>query len=321
MVDELGAELGCIYSGEFMTESLAKREVLALGELLWDVLPTEKLLGGAPANFCYRLRQLGIPARLVSRVGADALGDELLSQLKARSFDLSLVQRDPRVPTGTVDVVLTAEGNPSFTINTGVAYDCLEATPELLAAAARSELVCFGTLVQRSPVTRNALYKVLDAATSATKFLDINLRRECYSAETVSESLKRTDILKLNQSEVKTVSELLGLGAPNPKEMARIVMDKFGIKTVLVTLGEDGVYAVDASGHEVSERGVSVTVVDTIGSGDSFSAGFVFKYLQGATLSESCRFGNLMGAMNASRKGGMPDISMAEIESFVYQAA
>lgn len=299
-----------------MNNSPAEREVLALGELLWDVLPTEKLLGGAPANFCYRLQQLGAPARLVSRVGMDALGDELLSQLEARAFDISLVQRDPQVPTGTVDVVLTAEGNPSFTINPGVAYDFLEPTAGLLSAAARSDLVCFGTLVQRSLSARRTVYRVLDAATSATKFLDINLRRDCYSAETVSESLKRADILKLNQSEVRTVSELLSLGSTTPREMAQVVMQKYGIRTVLVTLGEDGVYAADASGQEISEPGMSVTVVDTIGSGDSFSAGFVFKHLQGASLSECCRFGNILGALNASRKGGMPLISLDDIESF-----
>jgi fructokinase len=298
-----------------------EKQVLALGELLWDVLPNEKLLGGAPANFCYRLRQLGVPARLVSRVGADALGDELLSELNDRSFDLSLVQTDPGIPTGTVDVVLTADGNPSFTINTGVAYDYLEATPELLDAAANSRLICFGTLVQRSPKTRETIYKVLEAGAAATKFLDINLRRDCFSAETVNESLKRTDILKLNQSEVKVVGELLGLSANTPSEMAKIVMDKFSIRTVLVTLGEQGVQAFDQTGAEYKVPGMSVQVVDTIGSGDSFSAGFVYKYLQGASLAECCKFGNQMGAMNATRKGGMPNISMSEVEQFVMQSA
>jgi fructokinase len=303
-----------------MTNSGSNKSVLALGELLWDVLPNEKLLGGAPANFCYRLRQLGIPARMVSRVGVDALGEELLSQLRERSFDVSLIQRDPSIPTGTVDVVLTAEGNPSFTINTGVAYDFLEATPELLAAAAASDLICFGTLVQRSATTRDTIYKTLDAAVAATKFLDINLRRLCYSADTVVESLKRADILKLNLSEVKVVSDLLQLGVSTPEEMSRVVIDRFGIRIVLVTLGEAGVYAVDSTGLEVSEPGLSVSVVDTIGSGDSFSAGFVSKYLEGAALAECCRFGNLMGAMNATRKGGMPEISVAEIKAFASSA-
>jgi fructokinase len=291
--------------------------VLALGELLWDVLPTERLLGGAPGNFCFRLRQLGVPALLVSRLGRDLLGDELAEELMAKNFDLSLVQRDLSYPTGTVDVTLTADGNPSFTINKGVAYDNLETTPELLAAAANSSFICFGTLVQRSPKTRATIYATLEAASSATKFLDINLRKDCFTAETVSESLRRTDILKLNVSEVKVVTELLNLRASTPQDMARDVMQSFGIKTVLITLGEQGVCAVDASGTEITVPGIRVKVADTIGSGDSFAAGFTYKYLQGVSLEECCRFGNIIGAMNASRKGGMPDISRSEVEEFL----
>lgn len=302
-----------------MTNAASHNQVLAIGELLWDVLPSERLLGGAPANFCHRLRQLGVPAKIVSRVGNDALGNELVAALQQKNFDLSLLQRDPSIPTGTVDVVLTAEGNPSFTINKNVAYDFLEQTPELMSAAQHSSFICFGTLVQRTPKTRETLYAVLDAAKSATKFLDINLRKECYSAETVTESFRRTDILKLNQSEVKVVGELLQLGNLEPKELSLALMKQYGISTVLVTLGEAGVYAIDSTGKEITVPGITITVSDTIGSGDSFSAGFAFKYLQKAPLAECCRFGNLMGAMNATRKGGMPDISPAEVEAFVSQ--
>jgi fructokinase len=300
-----------------MVGNSSDRFALALGEILWDVLPHERLLGGAPANFCHRLRQLGAPVKMVSRVGQDQLGDELRAGLKGLHFDLSLVQVDPKNPTGTVDVTLTADGNPSFVINPNVAYDFLEPTPALLEAAKNAPFICFGTLVQRSPKTRDTIYKVLEAAPQATKFLDINLRKNCYSAETVTESLRRTDILKLNVSEVKIVTELLNLSAKSSKEMAQEVMKKFGVKIVLVTLGEEGVYAIDNTGKECTVPGVSITVADTIGSGDSFSAGFAFKYLQKAPLEECCFFGNLMGALNATKKGGMPDVSPAELELFI----
>jgi fructokinase len=256
---------------------------------------------------------------MVSKVGDDALGKELLAGLKDLNFDLSLIQIDSSNRTGTVDVVLTPDGNPSFTINPNVAYDYLELTSELLAAAQKCSFVCFGTLVQRSEQTRKTMYAVLDAAQKATKFLDINLRRNCYSAETVTESLRRTDILKLNQSEVRIISDLLELPATTSKDMAQAVMERFDVGTVLVTLGEDGVYAIDSSGRECQVRGVSITVADTIGSGDSFSAGFTFKHLQGASLEECCLFGNLMGALNATKKGGMPDISLSEVQQFVQQ--
>lgn len=300
-----------------MTDSTSTTPVLAIGEILWDILPSEKLLGGAPANFCHRLRQLGLDARMVSRVGEDNLGTELLAGLKALHFDLSLIQVDKEHPTGTVDVVLSEDGNPTFTINTGVAYDFLEASPKLLEAAQVASLFCFGTLVQRSQKTRETLYKIIESAPQATKFLDINLRRDCYTAETVSESLRRADILKLNTSEVTIISDLLDLGATSPQELARKVIKEFDVHTVLVTLGERGVYAIDALGHACTVPGISVQVADTIGSGDSFAAGFVFKYLQGAPLEECCYFGNLIGALNATKKGGMPDISRADLEAFL----
>ena len=304
-----------------MVKSVCDKTVLALGELLWDVLPSERLLGGAPANFCHRLRQLGVNAHMVSRVGEDALGKDLLSGLQALDFDLSLVQEDPAHPTGTVDVSLSRDGNPSFVINNDVAYDYIEATPPLLTAACNASLICFGTLVQRSDKTRQTIYRVLDAAPYATKFLDINLRKDCYSAETVIESLRRTDILKLNTSEVAVMSELLQLGTTTRKEMAQSVMRTYGVKTVLITLGEAGVYAIDAHNGECTVPGVSINVVDTIGSGDSFAAGFVFSYLQGEPLDECCHFGNLIGALNATKRGGMPNISSDELAKFLAQHA
>lgn len=304
-----------------MVLSLPNKTVLALGEILWDILPAERLLGGAPANFCHRLRQLGGNARMVSRVGKDALGQELLEGLNALDFDLSLVQEDPMHPTGTVDVSLSADGNPTFVINKDVAYDYLEATSALVSAARTASLICFGTLVQRSEQTRQTLYTVLEAAPQATKFLDINLRKDCYSADTVAESLRRTDILKLNTSEVTVVSQLLQLGTTTPKEMAQAVMHAYGITTVLITLGEDGVYAIDRRHGECTVPGVSIKVVDTIGSGDSFAAGFVFSYLQERPLDECCHFGNLIGALNATKKGGMPNISSDELAQFLAQHA
>lgn len=293
------------------------KTVLALGEILWDVLPTEKLLGGAPANFCHRLRQLGVNARMVSRVGDDPLGHELLTRLEALDFDLSLVQRDSAHPTGTVDVELSNDGDPTFVINTDVAYDYLEPTQSLLEAASIVDLICFGTLVQRGARTRSTLHSVLDAAPQATTILDINLRKNCYSPGTVRDSLQRADILKLNTGEVQVVSELLKLNAITPQEFAARVSDTFEIETVLVTLGAKGVYAYNSRGESATVPGVSISVVDTIGSGDAFTAGFVSRYLLSAPLEECCYFGNLMGALNATKKGGMPNISSDERNAFI----
>lgn len=295
------------------------QRVLAIGELLWDVLPTGKLLGGAPANCCFRLGQLGVSARMASRIGSDTLGDEMAEALRAKGFNLSLVQRDETLPTGTVDVFLRDDGSPDFTINPGVAYDNLEATDELLAAAKESALICFGTLIQRTPRARASLYTILDTATESSRFLDINLRKDCYSKETVMGSLERATILKLNSGEVATVAQLIGLSASSERERVAEMLHHFELESVLVTRGEQGVYALHRNGDEVELPGIAVQVVDTIGSGDSFSAGFIARRLVDAPLKECCYFGNINGALNASRKGGMPDISTAEVEEFAAE--
>jgi fructokinase len=294
-------------------------EVLAIGELLWDVLSNGKLLGGAPANYCYRLRQLGVPARMVSRVGSDALGDELIAALNQKDFDLSLVQRDSSLPTGTVDVTLTEDGNPHFVINKNVAYDQIEVTDDLMRAAKTARFICFGTLTQRSAKTRETLYKLLSESSNATKFLDINLRKDCYSEDTVNSSIKNCDILKLNSSEVVVVSDLLGLATKNIDNLVSVVMKDFGVSVVLVTLGDKGVVAADKSGEHISVPGIAVKVADTIGAGDAFSAGFTFRYLQGASLKECCKLGNMIGAMSAARSGGMPNIDAKEIQEFLAE--
>ncbi len=293
-----------------------RHNVVSIGESLWDRKDGVKMPGGAPANLCHRLHQLGVPTQIATRVGRDALGDELLQHLTNKNFDLSLVQRDPIHPTGTVDIIQAANGDASYTINRPAAYDYLEATDTLLTAAQTARAICFGTLAQRNQESRETIHAILDAAHSAVTFLDINLRKDCFSRETVIASVRRAEILKLNNDEIPDLSALLGLSAHTPAELARKVLTTTRVKVVLVTLGANGVYAMDRSGAEVQVPGVPVRVVDTIGSGDSFSAGFLCKYLQGCSLHECCVFGNLLGAMNATYEGGMPDIQPEEISRF-----
>lgn len=303
-------------SGTRDTPSSENQRVLAIGELLWDLLPSGKEIGGAPANCCFRLSQLGVRARMATRIGEDSLGNELASILAHRGFDLSLVQRDPSLPTGTVDVRLSADGSPDFTINTGVAYDALQASPELLSAAAESALLCFGTLIQRTRAAQAAVLELLKVAPQATRFLDINLRKDCYSRDTIGASLEHATILKLNSGEVDTVARLLGLGVSTERARVAELLNLFELECVLVTRGAHGVFALHRSGEEADLPGIPVAVADTVGSGDSFSAGFIARRLANAPLAECCHFGNINGALNAARKGGMPEISPRDLQEF-----
>lgn len=297
------------------------QEVLAIGEVLWDLLPSGKVLGGAPCNFAYRLSELGHSVAVVSRVGEDELGTELLSGLQKLGVPTQWMQRDPKNPTGVVEVELNEEGNPRYTIIPGVAYDFIEYTKELEELATLCKVICFGTLVQRSPITRDTLYRLLDKATGAERVLDINLRKECYNRETVEESLRRATILKLNRSEVTELYRLLGLKEGSSREFAETVMSKYAIHTCLITLGEEGVEAYNNKGEYVTVPAYKVSVVDSIGAGDSFTAGFVSKLLVGASLEECCRFGNITGALAATKKGGMSPIGKNEIASLLHNVS
>ncbi len=291
----------------------SRKKIIAIGELLWDCLPSGPVLGGAPANFALRLAELGLQPQLVSCVGKDDLGDAALAQLKDRGLNAELVQRHQSKPTGTVEVSLDESGNASYVINEGVAYGAIEVTEPLLAHSRQADFICFGTLVQREPTSRETLYRILEEARTATKLVDINLRKSCYTKETVQTSLEVSDILKLNQDEVPLVASLVGITAATYQEFAVEVVRRFDMHACLVTRAEHGVYACNRDGEIVDLPGYDVEVADTIGSGDAFTAGFTFKYLQGASLRECCDFGNRIGAVVATKSGGMGRFDYAEL--------
>jgi fructokinase len=224
-------------------------------------------------------------------------------------MDVSQVQWDDTKPTGTVPVTIDGRGVPDYTIVKDVAYDVIQ--PIRLAADA----VCFGTLVQRSPVSRLALYRLLESLPDALHFCDLNLRRECWSGETVAGSLRRSHIVKLNDSEAVVLRTLLGLRGRTPPALAREIRRRWRLEAVVVTLGEHGAYAVTAR-DEAQVSGWNVEVADSIGSGDAFSAAFLHSWMRGRTLEDCCFFGNALGALVARTKGATAVISRDEINRF-----
>jgi fructokinase len=290
--------------------------VLAYGELLWDVLPGGAVLGGAPANFAYRLHTLGRRALTVSKVGRDELGERALTELRARGVDISLIQQDETFPTGTVNVTLNGRGDASYVINRGVAYDQIEATAELMAAAQQCSILYFGSLIQRERKSCQTLETILAAAPQAVRLLDLNLRRDCYTQETIESSLRHADILKLNEDEVQIVTTHVGLGVNSHRDFAMAMRKRFGVKSTIITLAARGVYGWSDEDSETLQPGYVVTVADTIGSGDSFTAAFVDAHLSGRDLGACCEAGNRLGALVAGKKGGMCSITPEEIAVF-----
>ena len=291
------------------------RTVLSFGETLWDLLPLGQVLGGAPCNLAYRVNSLGERGLLVTRLGDDLRGRAADVALRQLGMDSSLFQWDKHKPTGTVPVNLDAKGVPDFTIVEDVAYDFIEAEPALLERAATADAVCFGTLVQRSAVSRETLRRVLEAAPRALKVCDLNLRKRCYTRETVENSLVAADLLKLNDGEVVELATMFGLKAVSPKEAAKRVRSRWDLDACVVTLGEKGAYAVTAA-EEATVGGWKVEVADTIGSGDAFTAAFVTGWLRGRSLEDCVHVGNALGAMVARTKGATAPIALDEIKRF-----
>lgn len=296
-------------------------KIVAFGEILWDLLPEGRTLGGAPFNFAYRVNSLGDTAYPVSRLGRDPLGREAWDLVTAFGIDPSCLQWDDSYPTGTVRVSFDADNNPDFVIVPSVAYDFIESTPQLEHIVTSADCLCFGTLIQRSDVSRNSLHRLLQNAASSRKLLDVNLRKDCFTPETVRQSIEAADIVKLNEKEAVAVGEMLGLPVLALSQLALEMARRCRLEAVVVTLGEKGVLAASPQGEQpVYVPGFRVPVVDSLGSGDSFSAGFVHRLLHGATLGEACVFGNLMGAVSATKRGATAPISRDEITELGRQS-
>jgi fructokinase len=292
-------------------------DVLAFGEVLWDLLPTGAVLGGAPFNFAYRIKSIGNRGLMVSRLGRDDLGREAMEIIRGLGMDTDHLQWDGDKPTGTVEVSFDERRDPVFTIIRDVAYDYIEPTSAALEAAGAADSLCFGTLVQRTEVSRATLGRLLQAFSGRFAILDINLRPKCYTQESIRLSLERADILKLNDGEARTLAELYGLGGRGLPGIVEGLFERASLQIIVTTLGDRGALAATRDGEVVYHPAFAVEVVDPLGSGDAFTAGFVDALLRGESLGAACRYGNALGAMVARQEGATRPIELSEVEPFV----
>ncbi len=293
-----------------------EKTILSFGEVLWDILPNAITLGGAPFNFTYRVNCLGDKGIMVSRLGRDALGEQALEKIRELGVDPTYIQRDKRHPTGTVRVSFDEAHNPSYVIIPEVAYDYIETNDALLAVASQTDCLCFGTLAQRNLYARQTLRRIIKAASGTVKLLDINLRKDCYSPQTITSSLAVANILKLNLDEARQLAGMLDLPNGAVDRIVDEIVQRYGIDCCIVTLGASGALAVSAQGEKVYVPGHEVQLVDSLGCGDAFSAGFIYQYLRNAQLAECCSYGNTLGAIVAAQKGGTVPLGQDDIMQF-----
>ena len=291
--------------------------IVAYGEALWDLLPTGPVLGGAPLNFAYRADALGHRSIVISRLGRDDLGQKARDQILNLGMNVTGLQWDETHPTGNVEIYFDAHKNPDYTIIENVAYDNIEYHADLENIVGSADCLCFGTLAQRNHISRRTLQILLSKFYGKFRLLDINLRKNCYSAETIRNSLEQANILKLNDEELAVLAELLELEGDSMPVQAESLLKCAGLTYCVVTLGEKGAFALSDCGDKVYHPGYHVKLVDPCGSGDGFAAGFVHSLLQDHPLGDACRLGNALGAMVAQQEGATQPISYDEVMSFM----
>ena len=280
--------------------------VVGMGEALWDVLPEGKKIGGAPANFAYHVSQFGLPSCVVSAIGDDALGKEIIENFTSKGLD-QLIAEVP-YPTGTVQVEIDQTGIPLYDIKENVAWDNIPYTEHLDALAKRTKAVCFGSLAQRNEVSRNTINHFLDTMPKDDDSLivfDVNLRQGFYNKEILCKSMQNCNILKINDEELITVSRMFGYPGIDLQDKCWILLGKYNLKMLILTCGINGSY-VFTPGNVSFQPTPKVEVADTVGAGDSFTAAFIASILKGKSVTEAHTIAVKTSAFVCTQKGAMP---------------
>ena len=283
-----------------------KKLIVGIGEALWDVLPEGKKLGGAPANFAYHVSQFGLDSRVVSAIGHDRLGEEIIEQLndKGVEYNIDVVP----YPTGTVQVEIDQAGIPQYNIKENVAWDNIPYSDTLHEIAKQTRAVCFGSLAQRSIVSRETINRFIDAMPKDDETLtvfDVNLRQGFYNKEILVNSMERCNVLKINDEELVTVSRMFGYPGIDLQDKCWILLGKYNLKMLILTCGINGSYVFTPGSVSFQETPV-VEVADTVGAGDSFTAAFISSILKGKSVPEAHKTAVAVSAYVCTQNGAMP---------------
>lgn len=288
--------------------------IVGLGEILWDIFPERKVMGGAPANFAYHVSQFGYNGYAVSAVGDDLLGKEILECLSEKELNYLIETTD--YPTGTVNVKLNKEGVPEYEICENVAWDNIPFTAKTENLAKNTGTVSFGSLAQRNSVSRETIKKFLKSMPeNSLKIFDINLRQHFYTKELIHESLQLSNMLKINDEEVVIVSKLYDYRLDNEQDICKRLLEDYNLDIVILTKGTDGsfVFTQKETSYQPTPK---VHVADTVGAGDSFTAAFVASYIRGERIQDAHQLAMEVSAYVCTQHGAMPQLPNAYLELF-----
>jgi len=288
--------------------------MVGLGEVLWDILPSGKMLGGAPANFAYMTNVLGDEGIVASRIGNDELGREVCRVMQSLGLNTSYLQRDNEHETGTAAVSIDPAGQPNFTIKELAAWDFIQWTAEWKDLSSRADVICFGSLAQRSAGSAVAVESFLqNARPNSLRIFDVNLRQSFYDQHVLSKSLRRAHIVKLNDQELPQVSGLLNLGVGTEETLAKRLLDEYGLLLVCITRGALGSILVSES-QTVQHGGFHVKIADAIGAGDAFTACLAHYYLRGHSVEDLSELANRFASWVATQRGATPPINASQLQ-------
>jgi fructokinase len=288
---------------------MGNHSIVSYGEVLWDLLPNGKIAGGAPLNVAFHANTFGLQASLISRVGSDELGRELLLFLKRKGIPIDMVQVDYTFSTGVVNVSLDAKGSPSYEIVTSVAWDHIHPTDEAKSAVSTADALVFGSLACRGNQTKKTLLEFIELA--SFRVFDVNLRPPFFSKELIEELLLKANLVKMNDQELRVIAGWHHQVGTDTDKM-EFIQGHYGLESLLVTAGGDGAWFQNDQGL-FSQAGYKVNVQDTIGSGDAFLGAFLSRYLTGASPSECLDTACAAGAFVATKEGATPAYSPTEI--------
>lgn len=290
--------------------------IIGFGEILWDIYPDEKRIGGAPANVILHLHRLGMKSMLISGIGEDELGRELINTLCQFGIETDTIQRNHK-RTGTVHITLDSEGNPQFICSKNVAFDYIQWNDKLEKMAEVARVVLFGTLVQRNRISQRTLHQFLERTDHAIRLFDVNFRGCNRSIQkTVEHTLPKTDILKINENELMQLKRAYGQEENDDVDFLKYLIDCYPLKVIALSLGQRGCWLMNGE-RIVHSKGIKIEPIDTTGCGDAFVAGLIYKYIHKKPLQEICNFANQMGGFVATRKGAFPEYSVDDLEKFI----
>jgi fructokinase len=294
-----------------------RKKIVAFGEVVWDILPNGKVLGGTPTNLAFRCNSFGEEGHLLSRVGDDELGQQALKRLEELGISVTDVQIDSEFSTGTVNITFDDKQEPVFDVTPDVAFDHIEFSTEALKLVRDADCLFYGLLPQRFGISKNTLRELIKESPASIKFFDLKLFQHFFNVVVIENLLESAHIVRIKEKEIDFLSEKLNLNQGNPEEFGEQLVKKYNVDLVLITRGYNGVFAFHKEKGAFVDSGYNVEMKDNIGSGIAFSAGFLHYYLHGKSLQEALNFGNAAGALNATKVGATSFFKKSEVLKFM----